>query len=736
MNEDKFITWRGQIVDDKVWKDNSIVKKWKGTNNIPGWGDRYRVRVIGRETETQDISDDQLEWATLSYPVTAGSGSAGSYQTANLRKGSFVWGFYEDPDAKSGLVIIGCFGNNDQTRLAQSIPLKGFVPFSGYVGEKVSVNDIPGEGSTETNPREVCTLNGNLEDVFSDQIEKDDGNKKTYLSLPTDCDKLQLKSIQTEIQKFIQDIQEFKKRVNSWKYTILKPINEEGQEFSLEEYIQYKVDNVSNWVAGRVKIIVTGIQQFTTNKINNIAKDTYYNLFPNERSELKKVMEEVNDNISCLFRKIIGSLLGIASNFLKTIAERFINAPLCAIENIIASLLGKLTGLIGSAVSAILAPLKALLSIFDSALSAFDIAGDIIGFVTNLLSFLSCDEKPACPEVTEWSPWKGATAFNVGSDSNNLIEKVKDFASSAQQVTDPGNFDFNLDFSDIFQDTCNTGATFCGPPTVEFYGGGGSGATGNAIISSTGDILGVDMTNLGSGYTSSPFVNFVDNCGKGNGAVGRAIVNSSGQVSRVIIDNPGFGYLSAPNGDQGGDGRTWATRCDYVVKRSNGIYDRPYIPGETFQANPGDEVYIQGVSTFINQTQTITVPECPEVNLPSGQNPSLNDGRYPIVLELDDVFIDSPGINYNPTKDKVIITPNNGAELKPQFDSLGSLIKVNVIKPGIGFTEYPTIEIETETGYNATLLPVFRVNRVGDEIEEQVVLPSQVISVIDCVGKV
>lgn len=281
-----FIWWIGQIVDDSVWKDNSLPKKWKGTNNIPGWGARYKVRILGRDTATKDVPDSQLEMAEILYPVTAGSGHAGSYQTANLRKGAYVVGFYKDGIDMSEPIIMGCLGNNDQTKLAQTIPLKGFVPFSGYVNEKVSINDIPGEGSDPPSgkePREACTLNSACESTLSDQIKKDDGTKETYLSIPSDCDQLQLGSIQVEIKKFIKDIQAFKKRVNSFKYTILKPISEEGKEYSLSEYISYKARNVAKWVSGKIKKIITGVQQFTTNKINNAAKDFYYILFPNQR---------------------------------------------------------------------------------------------------------------------------------------------------------------------------------------------------------------------------------------------------------------------------------------------------------------------------------------------------------------------------------------------------------------------------------------------------------------------
>jgi hypothetical protein len=88
--------------------------------------------------------------------------------------------------------------------------------------------------------------------------------------------------------------------------------------------------------------------------------------------------------------------------------------------------------------------------------------------------------------------------------------------------------------------------------------------------------------------------------------------------------------------------------------------------------------------------------------------------------------------------DKIIISPDNGAVLEPVYGAFGSLEDVKIISSGIGFTEPPNIYIESETGYNAKILPVFCVNRVGDVPEaDAVVAPGEkIIQVIDCVGKV
>ena len=100
------------------------------------------------------------------------------------------------------------------------------------------------------------------------------------------------------------------------------------------------------------------------------------------------------------------------------------------------------------------------------------------------------------------------------------------------------------------------------------------------------------------------------------------------------------------------------------------------------------------------------------------------------------INITDGGFGYDCSVDKVVIEPSNGAELKIKCDSLGSIIGVDVVKGGIGFNEDPDLYIQSDTGYNARLMPVFKVNRVGRDIGEQLVSAGDVVQVIDCVGKV
>lgn len=144
-----FNWWIGQIADDSTWRDNSVAGKFESKDQIPGWGKRYKVRIIGlHDKEEASISSDQLPWAQVMYPTTAGGGQANSGQTANLRQGMFVFGFFLDGQDQQVPVIMGVLGNNAQTSLKTSIgnDESNFAATSGF-----ATGNNPPEGTA--NPR-------------------------------------------------------------------------------------------------------------------------------------------------------------------------------------------------------------------------------------------------------------------------------------------------------------------------------------------------------------------------------------------------------------------------------------------------------------------------------------------------------------------------------------------------------------------------------------------------------
>ena len=744
LGRDGFIWWIGQIVDQTQWAGNFGGHPTETTEEQKGFGFRYKVRIMGYHTASpSDLPDKDLPWASVLLPVTAGV-SGGGQGTPNLRQGDFVQGFFMDGEDGQQPVIIGVLGYNQYTAVMKNIPDTGFLPFSGYtVKDQVPQYALPTVQEEATGVAEdVDVSKANNKDVIETGVgqagrdegaaleQKNNEEKPNTVAKESNCERAPIGAIQTKAQNMIAEIQRIKKTKTDWMTKVSTKID------NVEAEIDKITDNAIKDISADVKKITQGIQENAIRKVNDTLSNTYNNVFPTELPLLKEKVEEANDELACAFKNIMKNLTGMVGGFLKQMIDKVINTAECLINSFVGSLLGKITGLIDGVVDAVMKPIKGLLAGMGQATDALD---DVMGFATNALSFLSCDEDPNCNDVKDWNPTDGPT-IRATLDLQGIFGKAKAAADSMQSAFDGikniGNSIDGIvkgaDFSDIFENDCNVGPLFCGPPTISF---GSGGAKGNAIIGLTGTLLGVDIITPGGDYIGPPKLKFNDSCKKGVGASGRAVVED-GRVVKVIMDDTGTGYLPAPDGSQGGSGRTWAENNETTVKRADGTYDTPYQPGAIITLCPGDEVTYPGQPPqliFGQDCEDVTTPLPPEK--PSrGLSPSSGTGQYPVILEIDEINITNPGFGYDCSKDKVIIEPSNGAELKLKCDPLGGIIGVDVVNGGIGFTDDPDIYIQSDSGYNARMIPVFKVNRVGEEEVPQVPFEN-IIQVVDCVGK-
>ena len=141
----EFKWWIGQVADDATWRDNINPGKFKEKETVPGWGRRYKVRILGMHdwggSKADGIPDEQLPWANVMYPITAGGGQTSAHQTPAIRQGNVVFGFWMDGSDQEIPVIMGILGNNPQTELSYQTAAKnpkvtnnqpGVIAQSGY----------------------------------------------------------------------------------------------------------------------------------------------------------------------------------------------------------------------------------------------------------------------------------------------------------------------------------------------------------------------------------------------------------------------------------------------------------------------------------------------------------------------------------------------------------------------------------------------------------------------------
>lgn len=195
--------------------------------------------------------------------------------------------------------------------------------------------------------------------------------------------------------------------------------------------------------------------------------------------------------------------------------------------------------------------------------------------------------------------------------------------------------------------------------------------------------------------------------GGGIGAIANPIIDSNGVLIAVDLVSGGFGYTSAPR-------VAIIDECDLGS-------------GAVVNAEIDDGGSVSNI--IISDGGTGYVPGTTSVDATPQINPS--DPDYPVVLQLDDVIVERPGINYNCSEDNIVITPSNGTELAYTCDPFGRINGVTV-KTGGYFTEVPTIAIESSTGLNAKFIPTFKIIREVEEIVERGAV--KVVYVKDLVG--
>jgi len=190
-----------------------------------------------------------------------------------------------------------------------------------------------------------------------------------------------------------------------------------------------------------------------------------------------------------------------------------------------------------------------------------------------------------------------------------------------------------------------------------------------------------------------------------------------------------------------------------TVKKSNISLPKEVLPGQDVEVPPNSSVEFSKTSEnvvledpFVKEGNMYTFPEGASFTVPQPSvDPTIPQitsdssviDKYNVVLELDEIIIENTGINYSQS-DKICIEPDNGAVLKPVFDDFGRLVDVKILSKGGFVTSRPSITVcSSSTGINAQMFAVLGVKKVTkDDIEKYNLNEDQIISVVDCVGKV
>ena len=328
-----FLWWVGQIADDSTWRGNINAGKYPDKNSIPGWGRRYKVRITGLHDQGEDqIPSDQLPWANVMYPVTAGGGQAGSKATPNLRQGNMVFGFFLDGQDQQVPVIMGVLGNNSQTALNQKIGTSrvtnttpGTLGTSGYadgaVPKKGSAREVPpdndkgveqpakkpedsskeaGPGSAPAPGATNENADGIHQTTAADTKRQAKCDEKIVLLKPDPQEHVAsaLKGIQTAIDNLTTKIDSYLQAIQSYVDAVTNTISD----------LQALMKNFAQEMAKYMKVIFDKVMEFVMKTLNKALSKVVAALPSSMRYQFSDMKQVFTDLIRCLYSKMTDGL--------------------------------------------------------------------------------------------------------------------------------------------------------------------------------------------------------------------------------------------------------------------------------------------------------------------------------------------------------------------------------------------------------------------------------------------
>lgn len=588
IGRDGFRWWIGQIPSIESWADQADGK---------GWGNRFKVRILGYHPyDTSRLSDEDLPWAGVMMPVTSGSGAANFSESVSVRPGDVVIGFFLDGDNAQIPMIMGTFGRTSVINYSGdgSSPFK---PFTGYT------SNIPKK------PKSVSTAKESTGQGADD-------NKSSREVSKSQADKLN----QSKPEGASEEVSDSPKIIG----TTSTPANTCEDNFA--DGVTNVLENLLNLVgegtnllqdiqsaATKIKTLVNGLVGKMMNSLYNklipllkTGLETLYNTVKaavlaatgNEGAaelaaiEAQKQMvapvKSLQDNIICVASKVVEGIEKTVKQMLEKTLNEVVNFGFCAAEQFIG---GLVNDVIDSIVSGLESSINAISKILDPMFKIDDFLRSSADVVKSVGAFLSCGQNDSgkCNMVKK---------LTFGYGPKNRQEVNKTFNNILTHANNIANLGENA--SPFTKPDCGTPSE-CGSPNVTMFGGSGSGAAGKAIlgafvdntpglsdvtssITRTASIIGVEITDPGSGYGAAPpLISFDDPCNNGYGAIGRVIVDydedspTYGQVTGVYLISEGENYPGNEDNEEN------TVEDVYVLKTGSG-----YSPGDTATDDNGN----------------------------------------------------------------------------------------------------------------------------------------------------
>ena len=642
IGRDGFRWWIGQIPPI-----SSMGKQVEGG----GWGNRFKVRIIGYHPYSEaELPNEDLPWAQCLIPTTAGSGAANIATGVQLQQGDIVLGFFLDGDNAQIPVILATFGRTDQvpSKTYQS-PFEAFTGYSNLVDKTKLTKSESNELKENSNPspQSITPEQANqLSQRVGYQVVSENDAIGDKIPLANTVKNTQIDKIKSRIQNLLKKIKKLQGDIEKIRAEIDKAVD------SIVTYC-------NDFIGGMFDFLINGnedkggkfpgLKGLLKKGLDLLYKLVFAQVLAATANPVaahlagvaaQKAMvlpvKSLEEAFCCVAGAAVEGLKNVVSEILNSVVDNVDRFVSCAADQFAGSLLNSVIGVLETLMSGPLEGVAKLLQFF----SDFDLGNVLregIGMLSEFGVGFGCNQNfdDFKGLVNEWTVGGGPS----GSVST-LASSMVDTFGSVQSIANIINSGVNI--NSVQQ--CFTGALqFASPPIINIFGGGpGSGASaipifGNLVTDSNGfttaSIIGVQVTNPGSGYSFPPFVEIVDDNDQGYGAIARSIIKdgkvesiyivSEGEnysvgnieeysVLNVLIEDGGTGYKDAKVTDDLGnsynsqivDGRIYQ-----VIPLNNVINSLPVL---TVTSNTGSGAILRpvlGASKFTGKLQTSI--DCP-----------------------------------------------------------------------------------------------------------------------------
>ena len=701
--------WIGQVTDPEKgeWADLLESTQADDKDNKDIYSHRCRVRIIGYHGCEDDLADKDLPLAhVLMPPNVSSTGALG--ETMQYQGGEVVIGFFFDGEDGQQPVVFGTLFK--QSFIKDEIKTSEFndkkqTCFKPYTPPKVrqqagkhqiskkengNGNDGNSNGNGNGNGNDEASIAFTSGEVVK-PISQNQKEKATNITIDSfsPCE-------DNELSKITNAIKDFTRKMETLQTIGAGPTVDPiyGGIIDATAEVKRTSNLIHNSMTKLVRRGRSWLIQETLDELNlNLSeKVDKFNQVPT--SQASKTLTDV---IFCNIEKIIDALKDYLTKSLENMIGQVLDVPVCGVENFLGDMFGQFNNILDSTLGDMFSQLNSLTG-GNMPLPSKTIS-KAIRFANILTNILECDVIN-CPEPTTFSS-KNGIRKSVDDIFDNILDKAG--LNAIQNLAD--TLDGAIAAEPSAPD-CNTNVLKCGPPNVNFIGGGGQGATGSSVINAAGNIIGVAINGPGFGFTQPPLLSFADGCDNGSGAGGYPIIgtvldpngNPTTGITNVVITNPGTGYLPTTT-ETDTDGNV-----TQVIPDPNGNYD-----GEQNYVTSLDDVIVDNTGFGYDDNDTVTVSG-------GGTGDGTGDGTG--AGDGDGTGVGGAG----------------GAEVELEITD-GLITGANVVNGGFGFTDLPDLTINSDTGLGARLIPVLKFTKVDDASQLAQISQDAVVTVISCIDK-